>query len=386
MADLHSQSENELKEAQAEMARLIAQKETIEQQIKDIRNFLQSQDGKGFSGGLLDKEGFPLNNIDIIKIRTYRNQHACLQNDYTDTMKKIEQALYAVHEATKKCQDEGTTLIPFDNKLIEDEKKNQSEKLSHSGQLEHSLLPLKEQSEKFDQPLNKLKRMIDQIDEILSSEIVTDERIDQRTNVGSDLISDSGGSQRSEDDQNGINRETNQQSNSSNVGNINNNRETNISFEDYNIDRLVPFGVFTNIAEGSPAETAGIIETDAVLVFGDIFIPPSDTDGEENEEEDDDGFEASKRCKALVKRVGEFVKNSEGSDVRVIVIRRVSESENSLVQSGVQKIEIVLKPQRWRGNGLLGCRLDPLRQYVLIKCNQIVGTKQFIRNNSRIIC
>lgn len=59
----------------------------------------------GVKGSLVDDDGFPLANVDLIEIRKLRNRLACLQTDHMEIMKKIEKGLYDLHSDYKK--DEG---------------------------------------------------------------------------------------------------------------------------------------------------------------------------------------------------------------------------------------------------------------------------------------
>ena len=43
---------------------------------------------------LIDQEGFPRNDIDLVAVRTARNKHACLQNDH----KGITGGLYSLYK------------------------------------------------------------------------------------------------------------------------------------------------------------------------------------------------------------------------------------------------------------------------------------------------
>jgi len=54
---------------------------------------------------LVDSEGFPRSDIDIVQIRIARNKIICLKNDYKDIMKDIEQALYDVHKVNKEKKE-----------------------------------------------------------------------------------------------------------------------------------------------------------------------------------------------------------------------------------------------------------------------------------------
>ncbi|KAI7847436.1 hypothetical protein BDC45DRAFT_562306 [Circinella umbellata] len=86
-----------VKEAQV----LIAKKDDIESQIKELEEGLQLQ-GVGMDQPLIDRSGFPRSDVDVAAARTSRNLVHRLRNDHKDIMKEIESALHAVHEETRK--------------------------------------------------------------------------------------------------------------------------------------------------------------------------------------------------------------------------------------------------------------------------------------------
>ncbi len=66
-----------------------------------VTDFLMCEGGPGLSGGLIDREGYPVEGIDIISIRVMRNRRACLQTDLNTIMAKIEKDLHAFHDFLK---------------------------------------------------------------------------------------------------------------------------------------------------------------------------------------------------------------------------------------------------------------------------------------------
>lgn len=53
---------------------------------------------------LVDLEGFPRNDLDLVAIRTARNKYVCTQNDHKSMMKKIEFAMTEYHQAVKESK------------------------------------------------------------------------------------------------------------------------------------------------------------------------------------------------------------------------------------------------------------------------------------------
>ncbi|KAL6049639.1 26S proteasome non-ATPase regulatory subunit 9 [Balamuthia mandrillaris] len=89
-----------------EAKELLRQKDQLEKEIEEVIDYLTGPDMPGLTGGLVDKEGFPIENVElIIAVREARHKLACLQTDHKNLMKEIEQAMYDVHAKAKR---EGT--------------------------------------------------------------------------------------------------------------------------------------------------------------------------------------------------------------------------------------------------------------------------------------
>jgi 26S proteasome regulatory subunit N4 len=97
---------------QEQVLGLIKRKDEIEAELLGIVEELNSpgQDGKpavGLKGNLVDREGFPRNDIDIMRITTSRNRHAILNTDLAELMKQIEHKLHELHASVPKPQSTG---------------------------------------------------------------------------------------------------------------------------------------------------------------------------------------------------------------------------------------------------------------------------------------
>ncbi|KAK3831096.1 MAG: proteasome 26S non-ATPase subunit 9 [Linnemannia gamsii] len=88
---VNAQSELMLK-AQA----LMKQKDELEAEIKQQQDDLQSQK-VGMNDQLIDSNGFPRSDIDLVVVRTARSNIIRLKNDMKALMLQIEEALHAVH-------------------------------------------------------------------------------------------------------------------------------------------------------------------------------------------------------------------------------------------------------------------------------------------------
>ncbi|CCF73947.1 26S proteasome non-ATPase regulatory subunit 9 [Babesia microti strain RI] len=76
----------------------------IEQEILDLNNKLNSAE-MGFVGlkqPLVDKEGFPLSDIDICTVANARHKLICLGNDLKQLMAEVEQRLIDYHKSCSK--------------------------------------------------------------------------------------------------------------------------------------------------------------------------------------------------------------------------------------------------------------------------------------------
>jgi len=74
------------------------EKTKIEMEISECKSVLDSEADVGMNGSLIDSEGYPRNDIDIVKVRTARQKIICLMNDHKEIMKKISDALESIHQ------------------------------------------------------------------------------------------------------------------------------------------------------------------------------------------------------------------------------------------------------------------------------------------------
>ncbi len=67
-----------------------------------IVDLLDNMPGKpGIKGRLVDDEGFPRDDCDILEVRKQRHRFACLQTDYSALMKEIENKLFGLQAMYK---------------------------------------------------------------------------------------------------------------------------------------------------------------------------------------------------------------------------------------------------------------------------------------------
>lgn len=91
-------------------------------------------------------------------------------------------------------------------------------------------------------------------------------------------------------------------------------------------DKLEPFARIGRVSSTSPANKAGLLEGDLVLKFGSI----------------------NQMNFSGIPAIAALVNNSEDRPIQVAVLR------------SSQRKDMILKPQRWKGQGLLGCFITPL--------------------------
>lgn len=92
------------------MARLeaaVAAKDKLEMEIVALVDDLDSR-GVGLKGPLVDAEGFPRADVDLIDVRTKRGRVAVLQNDHKSAMHGIEKLLQEVHAEARAKKEAGT--------------------------------------------------------------------------------------------------------------------------------------------------------------------------------------------------------------------------------------------------------------------------------------
>lgn len=83
----------------------------------------------GVKDNLIDKNGFPRNDIDIHTIRIKRNRYACLQTDHKELMKKIEVILADIMK------------LPFDSSSNNQSETKSKNHIKPSKSIELNLVP-----------------------------------------------------------------------------------------------------------------------------------------------------------------------------------------------------------------------------------------------------
>ncbi|CAE7600601.1 PSMD9 [Symbiodinium pilosum] len=106
-----------------EFRKLDQEKNRLEAEIKTLYEYLTEDGMPGVSGPLVDDEGFPRGDIDLYAVRQARNKYVCAQTDHMEVMKKIEQAITALHAGTKvhvpRAAPATATEVPEDEPMPE---------------------------------------------------------------------------------------------------------------------------------------------------------------------------------------------------------------------------------------------------------------------------
>jgi len=95
---------------------LVIEKESLEGEIVALTQTLTGPGGLGRRGGLVDAEGFPLQDVGkLVATATARNQLAMKENDLKDLMRRIERDLMALHAEAKekKAIEKAQTVSPL---------------------------------------------------------------------------------------------------------------------------------------------------------------------------------------------------------------------------------------------------------------------------------
>ena len=79
-----------MEDKRKEILELDSKKLKLEEKIKSLTDYLNQEGMPGVNGSLIDGEGFPFPNLDLIKIREARHDLICSQNDLNKIMSQIE--------------------------------------------------------------------------------------------------------------------------------------------------------------------------------------------------------------------------------------------------------------------------------------------------------
>lgn len=85
----------------SKLKQLMQKRGALEEEISVVAGRLSSPGGGGISEPLVDSEGFPRTDIDVMSTRRDRNALAMLHSDHKELTKNIEQGMLALHAKVK---------------------------------------------------------------------------------------------------------------------------------------------------------------------------------------------------------------------------------------------------------------------------------------------
>ena len=80
------------------------QKKAMEVEMQALTECLTAPGMPGLSGNLIDDEGFPRADIDLVQVRTMRGRLAYLNTDLSSVMKQLENGLAELHKAYRDAE------------------------------------------------------------------------------------------------------------------------------------------------------------------------------------------------------------------------------------------------------------------------------------------
>ncbi|XP_015781061.1 26S proteasome non-ATPase regulatory subunit 9 [Tetranychus urticae] len=93
-------SSEESEKVRKELLDLQKKRADLEQEILVYQDILKSLN-IGMNEPLVDKEGFPRNDVDIYQVRTARNKIVCLSNDCKALTEQMEKKLHEFHAMSR---------------------------------------------------------------------------------------------------------------------------------------------------------------------------------------------------------------------------------------------------------------------------------------------
>lgn len=81
--------------AETDVEAILERRTQIESRISELLAYLEGPHGLGRHGNLIDKDGFPIGDVEkIITVRSARNELATLENDHKEIMNQIETLVF----------------------------------------------------------------------------------------------------------------------------------------------------------------------------------------------------------------------------------------------------------------------------------------------------
>ncbi|KAA3673560.1 26S proteasome non-ATPase regulatory subunit 9 [Paragonimus westermani] len=101
-------------ELAARISNLSSQKNTIEKEIRSLSEVLAVNGNVGLESSLVDRDGYPRSDIDVVAVRTARNRIIRLNNDHKTVMHDLELTLHQLHQLNR---EHGSSALRSDETL-----------------------------------------------------------------------------------------------------------------------------------------------------------------------------------------------------------------------------------------------------------------------------
>ncbi|KAL8436203.1 hypothetical protein ACSSS7_001933 [Eimeria intestinalis] len=96
----------------AEVEAAFQERERLSGQMEALSSFLTAEGMPGLRGQLVDEEGFPRADIDVYAVREARHRLACLQTDYRNVQRRLEELLFRMHASSSTSSAKETPQQP----------------------------------------------------------------------------------------------------------------------------------------------------------------------------------------------------------------------------------------------------------------------------------
>jgi len=289
---------------------LDVQRKSLEAEAEAIIDELNSPpvDGNGAPMGidtpLVDKEGYPRNDIDIYRARTLRKRLCEIKTDHKHLMAKIDEGL-------KK-------LSLFKSNNLSSQKAQAEERESE------------EKKRRAPKPKPKF-------DPVTKRWVVStwDGKVSGVKNGHERKFEDIGGADKNSSD--GVahtiqNQITPSMSGTQSINNGDEMQQTDSAQID---EDVIPFAIVNDVSPNSPASESGLSRGDLIVKFGTAI------------------YTNHRQLRAIAEIVP--IAASQNKEIEILVLRKRLETPNNERISKTLR----LKPKPWAGRGLLGCHIIP---------------------------
>ncbi|TGZ65517.1 hypothetical protein CRM22_005830 [Opisthorchis felineus] len=101
----------------ARIGDLSSRKASLEREIQTFSEVLQANGNVGLHAPLVDREGFPRSDIDLVAVRVARNNIIRLNNDHKQVMNELEGCLHHLHELARQAGPAPQTEVKEEPKI-----------------------------------------------------------------------------------------------------------------------------------------------------------------------------------------------------------------------------------------------------------------------------